>query len=235
MRLHARRIDSHSETGSSDLILLAIEDVTEVWRTKENARHEDTAWRKSEVQYRRLFESARDGILILDERSGEIIDANPFMCELLGFDLAYFMSKELWEIGLFADIAANQAAFRDLQAKGYIRYDHLPLETRDKRRVDVEVVANTYEAGGQVVIQCNIRDCSERFRLEKEIRTSLEEKEVLLKEVHHRVKNNLQVISSLLHLQSHHTPDPASVRMFREAQNRVRSMALVHERLYRSK
>jgi two-component sensor histidine kinase len=111
----------------------------------------------------------------------------------------------------------------------------LPLETRAKSKVEVEVVSNTYEADGRLVIQCNIRDCSERFRLEQEIRASLDEKEVLLKEVHHRVKNNLQVISSLLHLQSQHTQDHASVQMFRESQNRVRAMALVHERLYRSR
>jgi two-component sensor histidine kinase len=157
------------------------------------------------------------------------------MSELLGYEHSHFLGKELWEIGLFSDIAANRAAFRELQLNGYIRYDHLPLETREKRKVDVEVVSNAYEADGQMVIQCNIRDCSERVRLEQTIRASLEEKEVLLKEVHHRVKNNLQVISSLLHLQSQHTQDSASVQMFRESQDRVRSMALVHERLYRSK
>ena len=85
------------------------------------------------------------------------------------------------------------------------------------------------------MIQCNIRDGSERFRLERAIRESLKEKEVLLKEVHHRVKNNLQVISSLLHLQSQHTQDQTSVQMFRQSQDRVRSMAMIHERLYRSK
>ena len=126
-------------------------------------RLEDAAWRRSEVQYRRLFQSARDGILILDEKTGKIIDANPFMHELLGYEYAHFLGKELWEIGLFKDIAANQAAFQELQDKGYIRYDHLPLETHDKRKVDVEFVSNSYEAGGQLVIQCNIRDSSDAF------------------------------------------------------------------------
>jgi PAS domain S-box-containing protein len=233
MRLNARRVVSPDD--GSGLILLAIEDVTESRRTNETLRLKDAAWRRSEVQYRRLFESARDGILILDERTGKIIDANPFMSELLGYEHSHFLGKELWEIGLFKDIAANQAAFRELQAKGYIRYDHLPLETRDKSQVEVEVVSNSYEADGRLVIQCNIRDCSERCRLQQAVRDSLEGKEVLLKEVHHRVKNNLQVISSLLHLQSQHTPDEASIQMFRESRDRVRSMALVHERLYRSR
>jgi PAS domain S-box-containing protein len=233
MLLNAHRVVSHD--GGSDLILLAIEDVTERRRAEQTLRLEEAATRKSEVQYRRFFESARDGILILEESTGKIIDANPFMSELLGYELDHFLGKELWEIGLFKDIAATRAAFQQLQVDGYIRYDHLPLETREKKKVEVEVVSNTYEAGGRLVIQCNIRDCSERFHLEQKIRTSLEEKEVLLKEVHHRVKNNLQVISSLLHLQSQHTQDLASVQMFRESQDRVRSMALVHERLYRSR
>lgn len=233
MLLNARRIVSHN--GGPDLILLAIEDVTEVRQVEKNRQRDEIGWRRSEIQYRRLFESARDGILILDEKSGKIIDANPYMSEILGYEHSHFLGKELWEIGLFKDIASNRTAFRELQLKGFIRYDHLPLETQDKRTVEVEFVSNSYDVEGQSVIQCNIRDCSERFRLEREILVSLDEKDVLLKEVHHRVKNNLQVISSLLHLQSEHTQDRASIQMFRESQNRVRSMALVHERLYRSK
>ena len=217
-----------------DLILLAIEDITDRGKAEEQQRMEDVPWRKSEVQYRRLFESARDGILILDGLTGRIIDVNPFMIDLLGFDLPYFLGKELWEIGLLSDKQANLKAFQELQDDGYIRYDHLPLETVDKKQVQIEFVSNSYEAAGQQVIQCNIRDCSERFRLKQAIGASLQEKEVLLKEVHHRVKNNLQVISSLLQLQSEHTQDLASIQMFRESRDRVRSMALVHERLYRS-
>ncbi len=233
MLLNARRIVS--QHGGSDLILLAIEDVTERRRAEATLRREEAASRKSELQYRRLFESARDGILILEERTGKIIDANPFMSELLGYAHGHFLGKELWEIGLFKDIAANQAAFQELQENGYIRYDHLPLETNDGRKVQVEFVSNSYEADGRLVIQCNIRDGSERFRLERAVRKSLEEKEVLLKEVHHRVKNNLQVISSLLHLQAQHTQDAKSVDMFNQSRDRVRSMALVHQRLYRAK
>jgi PAS domain S-box-containing protein len=215
-------------------VVLVFRDVTERRRSEEKVRLQEAGWRNSEIRYRRLFESARDGILILDATTGKIIDANPFMSDLLGYERSYFLGKELWEIGVFGDIAANQAAFRELQDKGYIRYEHLPLATRDKKRADVEFVSNTYESDGQMVIQCNIRDCSERFRLEQAVQKSLEEKAVLLKEVHHRVKNNLQVISSMLHLQSLHSHDQSSAEMFRDCRDRVRSMALVHARLYRS-
>ena len=83
----------------------------------------------SEIRYRRLFETAKDGILLLDTESGQITDANPFMSELLGYSHDHFLGKQLWEIGLFGDKAVNEAAVRTLQTKGYIRYEHMPLET----------------------------------------------------------------------------------------------------------
>jgi len=130
----------------------------------------------AEVRYRRLFESAKDGILILGFESGRIIDANPFMGELLAYPLEAFCGKELWEIGLFKDKAASEAAVRELQATGYVRYEHLPLESRDGRQVEVEIVGNAYHEGGNRVMQCNIRDISERCRLE---RKALEHAEAL--------------------------------------------------------
>ena len=129
--------------------------------TLEAARH------NAEVRYRRLFESAKDGILILDYASGRIVDANPFMGELLLYPLESLCGKELWEIGLFKDRTASEAAVRELQTKGYVRYEHLPLESRDGRRVEVEIVGNAYHEGGARVMQCNIRDISERCRLER--------------------------------------------------------------------
>jgi len=122
----------------------------------------------SEIRYRRLFESAKDGILILDTASGKITDTNPFMSELLGYSQDHFLGKELWEIGIFSDKAANEAAVRTLQDKGYIRYEHLPLETSGGLLVEVEVVANAYREDHHKVIQCNIRDITDRSRLEKE-------------------------------------------------------------------
>ena len=116
----------------------------------------------SEVRYRRLFESAKDGILILDADSGNIVDVNPFLMELLDFPRDHFMGKQLWEIGYFRDIAANQAAFRTLKKEKYIRYDDLPLETKSGRFIRVEFVSNLYDVSGKQIIQCNIRDITER-------------------------------------------------------------------------
>jgi PAS domain S-box-containing protein len=118
----------------------------------------------SESRYRRLFETAQDAILILDaeERPGTIMDANPFVINLLGYPLDELIGKELWEIGLFADKAGSQAAMERLQSEGYIRYEDMPLETKQGKRVDVEFVSNTYVVDGRHVIQCNIRDITER-------------------------------------------------------------------------
>ncbi|HVH91711.1 MAG TPA: PAS domain-containing protein, partial [Candidatus Acidoferrum sp.] len=83
----------------------------------------------SELRYRRLFETAQDGILILDADSGKIIDVNPFLLDLLDYPFESIIGLQLWEIGLFEDIAANQAAFEKLQTEEYIRYENHPLRT----------------------------------------------------------------------------------------------------------
>jgi len=118
--------------------------------------------RTSEIRYRRLFEAARDGILMLDAISLKITDVNPFMIELLGYPRADFLGKELWELGFFIDKEASQEAFRVLQIEGYLRYQDLPLMTRDGKPRDVEFVSNVYDEDGSQVIQCNIRDLTRR-------------------------------------------------------------------------
>jgi PAS domain S-box-containing protein len=128
------------------------------------------ATRTSEIRYRRLFEAARDGILILDPGTRKITDANPFMSELLGYSREELLGKELWEIGLLKDEEASRAAFRELQEKQFIRYEDLPLQTKSGLRRDVEFVSNIYNEDGRNVIQCNIRDITERKLAEDEVR-----------------------------------------------------------------
>ena len=309
----------------------------------------------SEIRYRRLFEAAQDGILILDAETGQIVEVNPFLITMLGFSREQFLGKKLWEVGLFKDIAANKENFEELQRKEYIRYEDLPLETADGKHIAAEFVSNVYEVNKKKVIQCNIRnitdrkqaedalrqkneevdgyfthtldllsiadtaghfrrlnkewesalgyslaemegkhlldfvhpddmetsrkamyelgqgkqvlqftnryrhkdgsyrwiewrsfpvgnfiyasarDVTERKKMTEQIEASLAEKETLLKEVHHRVKNNLQIIASLLNLQIRKTTDPQTIEALKDSQSRVRSMAIVHEHLYKGK
>jgi PAS domain S-box-containing protein len=136
MLLNARKL--YSPANNTALLLLAIEDITERTRAA-------NAVTISEIRYRRLFEAARDGILLLDIETGKITDANPFMEELLGYAHDELVGKELWEIGLFSDREASRAAFRQLQEQDYIRYEDLPLETRRGVRLDVDFVSNVYQ------------------------------------------------------------------------------------------
>ena len=127
------------------------------------------ALRSSELSYRRLFEAARDGILILDVETGRITDANPFIVNLLGFSYAEVVGKTVGELSPFRDIECNQAMLERLQLHGYVRYDNLPMENRDGRRKAVEFVSNVYKVGNLKVIQCNIRDITERKLAQDEI------------------------------------------------------------------
>ena len=132
----------------------------------------------SEIRYRRLFETAQDGILILDADTGCITDVNPFLVEMLGYSHAEFLGKRLWEIGPFKDTADAQAAFVELRSKSYIRYEDLPLETRDGRRMNVEFISSVYWVDQQQVIQCNIRDITARKRTEEALSLSSAELQV---------------------------------------------------------
>ena len=146
---------SGGQVAQLQRILLFIEDITE-------RRESQAALRASEIRYRRLFEAARDGILILDPNTRKITDANPFMSELLGYPHKELLGKELWEIGLLKDEKASREAFRELQKKHFIRYEDLPLQAKTGKHHEVEFVSNLYEEDGKDVIQCNIRDITER-------------------------------------------------------------------------
>ncbi len=146
-----------------------IELLEEKLAKKESA---EKALQDSEKRYRRLFESARDGILILDANSGRIVDVNPFLMELLGYSYDSLHGKHLWEIGCFRDIAASKNAFNVLQEKEYIRYEHLPLRSKHGHVVEVEFISNAYLVDGVKVIQCNIRDISVRTGIERALKES---------------------------------------------------------------
>jgi PAS domain S-box-containing protein len=170
-------------------------------------RHAEKVLESSERRYRRLFETAKDGILILDATTGEITDVNPFLSALLGYSFDELHGKRIWEISPFRDIAANREAFQQLRKKAYIRYEHLPLERKDGKRADVEFISNAYDEDGTRVIQCNVRDISARKQLEQQ-------RADFVATLTHDIRSPLGVVASYTELALETSGVPAEVREF---------------------
>ena len=180
--------------------------------------------RDSEIRYRRLFEAAQDGVLLVDPTSRKITDANPFMTRLLGYSHEQFVGKELFEIGLLKDEQASQEMFIALKANGMVRYDDLPLESESGENREVEVVANVYDEGGQSVIQCNIRDIT--VRKQRDAHNAL-----LLAEVNHRARNLLAVVQVIAQQTAKYSGHPSFVTRLNE---RIRGLAASQDLLVAS-
>lgn len=120
------------------------------------------ALRISESRYRRLFETALDGILLLNAETAQIEDVNPYLIDMLGYSHTEFLGKKLWEVGPFVDVMESKEMFVELQEKGHVRYEDLPLKSKSGALIAVEFVSNSYDCEGIKVIQCNIRNITER-------------------------------------------------------------------------
>lgn len=142
-------------------------------KTVENTKNE--ALMASELKYRRLFEAAQEGILLVDYDDGMILDVNPFLIDLLGYSKADFLEKHLWDIGVLKNIVASKEKFLKLKTQKQIRYGNLPLEAKGGKKIEVEFVSNVYKADGTTVIQCQIRDITQRVYLERELSRTNEE------------------------------------------------------------
>lgn len=192
--------------------------------------------RRSEEMYREIFDGANDGILLLDIDTGSTIDVNRTACNLFGLTREEAMLTDF--LRLYAGNKYNREdilrIFREIRLAGP-RLTVQKSRTKDGLIFWAEFDLKYVRILGGDYILAIVRDVTQRRDAEEKIKASLREKEVMLKEIHHRVKNNLQVVSSLLNLQSRYITDPADVELFKESQNRVQSMALVHEKLYQSK
>jgi PAS domain S-box-containing protein len=222
MLLNARQI--HRKDIDAKMILLAIEDITEYKRL-------ESLLTESEERYRRLFETASDGIVLLEKREGKITHANPAAEKMLGYTKKESVGNKLQDIGVSLDMGDFQTTMQNLNLSGILNYNDVPVKTKSGQHIYTDI----YLVDRARLVQCNIRDITDRKQVEEGIRASLREKEILLRELHHRVKNNMQVISGLLDLQARSSRNPELIEMLNKSQSRILSMALVHEQLYASK
>lgn len=186
----------------------------------------------SEKELRNIFNTAHDAIIIFAPEEETVYDVNKRACKMYGFTRPEFIGMSLETIS--KDPGAGRKKINDiLDAGGYHNFESEQYR-KDGTLMIVEVNASLINYRGEIAILSLNRDISARKHAEEQIKRSLEEKVIMLKEIHHRVKNNLQIISSLLDLQSDHLDDPDVIRVFQESKNRIHSMSLVHENLYQS-
>ena len=163
------------KSGATDYVLKdhlvrigpAVKGVLEKKRAREEQEKAEEVLRVSDIRYRRLFESAKDGILVLDGDTAEITDVNPHMIEMLGYNYDELLGKKIYEVSPFKETEKTQTLIGELQTEGYIRYENLSFKTKQKKPIDVEFVSSAYSVDGKKVIQCNLRDITGRKRAEE--------------------------------------------------------------------
>lgn len=186
-------------------------------------------------QYRIVTDALNDAVFTLDSH-GRFTFGNAAGARLTGYPLEELLGRPFSALVTPEDLPILLDRFyRALSGEAISPHVELELIRKDGSRIPIELSMANLILDGRIAGRVGVaRDITERRRAEAQFKTSLQEKEVLLREIHHRVKNNLQIISSLLSLQSRNIKDPYIIQMFRESQNRVRSMALIHENLYQS-
>ena len=232
-----RRDDLHLLTSLSNTTATAIENARLYGAVKQELSERKQAEQnlhQSEEKYRSLFEDSKDAVYITT-REGAFIDANQSALELLGYSRDEL--KGLNAQQLYLNPLDAREFQKEIEKNGFVKDYGVKLANKDGTEMDCLFSVSVRRAsdGSTSAYQGIIRDITEQKQAERKLTATLKEKEVLLKEIHHRVKNNMQVISSLLKLQAESIEDETLRTAFRESQNRVRAMALVHEKLYQAK
>jgi PAS domain S-box-containing protein len=223
-----------------DVSVRSVRDGSDVWLlvVRERDIQGLAETQASEAMFRGLLEAAPDAMVIVDG-SGRISLVNEQLLRLFGYAREDLLGRTI-EALVPERFRSIHVAHRDAYlAEPRTRPMGAGLDLHGRRNdgseFPVEISLSPMKSEDGLLVTAAIRDISERRKVETKLRASLEEKEVLLKEIHHRVKNNLQIVSSMLSLQLDQLTDSVALERFKESQTRVRSIALFHEKLYQSK
>jgi PAS domain S-box-containing protein len=188
----------------------------------------------SEERYKTLTDVSPDSIAVITDK--KIVFANKASCKLLGAtNIDQILGKDIFSFVHPDSMEIAKNRFHEVYVKRNLQdFAEEKIITFDGSVKDIEVGDVPIIYDNQPAVQLVIRDITERKKLEMQLKNSLEEKDLMMKEIHHRVKNNLMVIQSLLHLQSRYIKDKDALNIFKDSQNRAKSMALIHQRLYQS-
>lgn len=191
------------------------------------------AVRNSEQKYHNLFEYANDSIFVVDPGTRRFIEINEKAAEHLGYTKEELLKLKVDDINQPMTTELQNTIINSLEKTGNIIYEHAHRR-KDGTIVPVEISSQVFRYDTNIVFQNFVRDITRRKETEEQLKQTVREKEALLKEIHHRIKNNLQVISSLLSLQSEYIVNEQDRDFFTASQDRIFSMSLVHELLYQS-
>jgi PAS domain S-box-containing protein len=197
-------------------------------------RRAEALSRICEERFQRVFQSSPDAVAISRYSDGRYLAVNDAFCRLLEYPRDKVLGETPETLGNWERPEDRHHCRENLLREGECHGLETMLLSRHGRSVPVLLSASLIDFGGETCVLSVANDITERKMDEERLKASLMEKDILLKEIHHRVKNNLQIISSLLSLQSAHVCDPNDYKLFLESRNRIGSMALVHEELYKS-
>jgi len=211
--------------------------VTEILRDITDQKKVELALNENEKRYRLLLLNANDAVILFEptgDQTGRITEVNAMAGTMFGYSTDELLHMNLRDFGILKTQEKYQKVNQELFTTSHAVFE-TEVPTKSGHLLPVEVSARLFTFQDKPTVLASIRDISQRKATEKAIQESLQEKQLLLKEIHHRVKNNLQVIISLLNLQSRYVTDPAILSVITESQHRVKAMALVHEQLYQTR
>jgi PAS domain S-box-containing protein len=194
----------------------------------------EAALRESEEKFRGVFDRSPVAIGLLSVPEGRFVEFNDACLTMFGYSRAEAVGRTSVEMNIWADPAARARYLGLLKANGMVTNFETRMRRKDGTLFDVLYTGNFLPIAGRPYSLNSMQDITARKQAEQRVADSLHEKETLLREIHHRVKNNLQIISSLLHFQAKKAGGGEELAVFADGQNRLRAMILVHEKLYRS-